>query len=137
MLLYLMPRYIVKHIQMQSKMLITFLLPLNFEMMLSLFIQGQFFDSTQGFCARNLPGQDGFLLCLAWPYKLDCKTFREMSTENHETSAPTNFSFACQASHPSRLRLLQTFLQDVIENYFTSCFLHLRKDFLFLLCSCS
>lgn len=132
MLLYLMPRYVVKHIQMQSNFLITFLLPLNFRMILPLFIWGQIFYSTQEFCARNLPRQDGFLLCLAWPYKLDFKTVRELSTENHEASAPTNFSFACQASHPSRLLLLQTFLQDIIENYFTSYFLHLHKDFLLL-----
>lgn len=71
---------------------------------------------------KKLARQDGFLLCLAWPYKLDCKTVRDLSTENHEASAPTNFSFACQASHPSRLLLLQTFLQDIIENYFTSYF---------------
>lgn len=127
MLLYVMSRYIVKHIQMQSNFLITFLLPLNFRMMLPLFIWGHFFYSIQEFCARNFPRQDGFLLCLAWPYKLDCKTVRELSTENHEASASTNFSFACQASHPSILLLLQTFLQDIIEKYFTSYFLHLHK----------
>lgn len=139
MLLYLMHRYIVKDIQMQSKMLNSFLLPLNFRIILPLFIWGQFFYSRQEFRARNLPRQDVFLLCLAWPYKMDCKTVRELSTENHEASAPTNFSFACQASPSSRLLLLQAFLQDIIENYFTSNFLHLHKDFLlpFLLCSCS
>lgn len=115
---------------MQSKMLITFLLPLNFRMMLPLFIWGLFFYSIQEFCTRNLPRQDIFLLCLAWPYKVDCKTVRELSTENHEASASTNFSFACQASYPSRLLLLQTFFQIIIENYFTSYFLHLHKDFL-------
>lgn len=117
MLLYSIARYIVKHIQMQSQILINFLLPLNFGMMLPLFIWGLFFYSMKEFCARNLPRQNGFLICLAWPYKVDCKTVRELSTENHEASAPTNFSFACQASHPSRLLLLQTFLHIIIENY--------------------